>query len=1356
MPIPFPQMLRFGVPTLDQLFGSPQLVTSECTPRDARPDRVGMAFPGRRRPYGIGVISNIRDPMGTDLWSVDTVSICLIGADGVGKSLLAMHLASRYRADVCREREGRPFVIYVSTDLSYSRARLSWGNFALDYPAHRIEDPFDYPELHRRLQRPVEKDEQVDLTEFVPLQDQLREHADHEVLFLDLATHTSGDDWAYLNRFTASLPQPGLQEPRHLIIVDAVEGLEVLVGDRDAFGHSRDRRSRVAQLLRTAAGKCHVVVLVEKQDAGKTPEEFICDTVISLSRSEESGYARRAIEVEKVRGQSHVRGSHEISIRSGRGSSTGTRFNADDPFVVHPASQGRQKFAQILRDANRFDKVESDSDGDLIPQGYAFVFHSLHFVHRQVMDDRQPIEIEKQPSRVSGFGMAHLDEILKHIPPEETFDEAEDKGDPAGLPVREPAALIGEDGTYKSKLSKAFLAQAHHPDRRVSGVATLLTTKTLDDEGLSERLNKHLPLDKPPGRPSGSHVLCRRLEIHHVTSPILFHIMKQLLRRAQLALLLRKHASDPAELEKALELLSPASSCDRELENGRRILGWQIRYVIDNWTAIGEIYPQVKADPLFWPCVLFFIRREGISALIVASEPIGFSHEFRLSKTFSLQDLTSIQLFTWRVPFFGESRVAITITPPLQSEGRGSVIRELRLLGHRGSGMQARVPRNNSQRIAINPSFELYDGLTTGKPRYVTLKVWLFQTPNQNKYAADIKPVFNWLVADSPQKEELKKYEVLDLQGATSYATLREFCELQGVSRFRYTLVIQVDEYWAKTNNRQFASMSRYLSQPTATIRRKEDDSPTIEVAAGFLSEDPFSLWQPSATDLERMAQAIPRKGGVLKEVNRAGLIATVGYNMAKLVKANEGQQLKVPYCWDFGFMMLDHSVWNTTLTNFQTLDRPDGASTNPHKPRQSWRTFLSLCVKEYPSDDSSMLWYPLAVAPEEQETLACLFLEIWVSQIEASCANASSPRPLREEVEKYFLLRRDDRESSYSLADGMQRFAREAAEALILLSALVPIELIDQNNEIRAFVKETDSEPDDAFENSGNPEQRVTRFPGVRPTRIHGKTLRPMAIRSWYSASKWIDHLNWSADESGTSDSRDPADGTYYIPAQLPGTRSVRGDWFLAVARGSRSYQMGERAIDLLCSRRANIFRLQEGIGLPVRDGSPDHLPARELWTALWRKQEAHVDDRNGGKPKGNLTNTLGGKSIALKKYKKTDRIRYQELLSLGPDSLVSQPPGSAGSGMSWLWRSRINQFDRHARIFRRWLCSMLHQIPDVWKIGDDSILDRMKKLQTALETPGSQDKENLQVISQRIVEFTRSLQRATTLDRIDVPFQD
>ena len=136
-----------------------------------------------------------------------------------------------------------------------------------------------------------------------------------------------------------------------------------------------------------------------------------------------------------------------------------------------------------------------------------------------------------------------------------------------------------------------------------------------------------------------------------------------------------------------------------------------------------------------------------------------------------------------------------------------------------------------------------------------------------------------------------------------------------------------------------------------------------------------------------------------------------------------------------------------------------------------------------------------------------------------------------------------------------------------------------------------------------------------------------------------------------------------------LPGSFSTRGDWGFAVASGSRSRRLGHLALDQVLSRRLSIVRLHDGIGLPSRDVATDSRVG-DLLTAI-RCSEPH------GPMKG-----------------KTTSIKYREMAELGHSAVES---GFAGDGINWLWRSRIDNYDRDTFLFRRWLVRMIEE-QDVW----------------------------------------------------------
>lgn len=1353
-------LLRFGIPALDRLLGKQNSVISD----PERQRELKQYYDNHS--YGIGLCSISREadaastPSKTspaESISVDAISLCIIGTDGVGKSTVAMHMASKYRQDTTVAGEPLPFVIYASTDLTFGRADVSWRSFALNYPDFRIEDPFDFStrgDREQKLEKLVREhgenalselsSREIVLDEFVPMQHEFPSRASRTVQFLDLATYTTGDDWGYLNRLVASLPCPKLKQPRHLLIVDAVEGLEVLVGDTDAFGQVRDRRSRVAQLIRTSAAKCHVVLLVENQQSDKrTPEEFVADVVLRLGTERDGDYRRRYIQVEKVRGQTHMRGPHDFSFRNGKGATTGKTVNPDDPKVKHPVS--------ILQSfmADRLDGRKSITSEERY-QSYICVFHSLHMLHREIMNEEGAIgsKIDHEDKTLCGFGIEHLDNMLvtaaaspsrresdcanadqpgpEKTPQRDNVPELL-PGDQKGLPNSEPAALIGEDGTYKSKLSKAFLARAQQTSDAYSkgtlmGISVLLTTKTLDAGGLKSRLDEHLELNETVLKRKQDHnVFCRRLEVHYVSSAALFHIIRQMIRRAQWRLY-TSLASKPGIDAKEQEALQNWE-CDSESgEAVRRKFGWMIRFVIDNWTAIRDMYPQVREDPLFLPCLLFFLRREGVSSLIVANEEHEFSQGFHLEHTRRLRDLTFIQIFTWRVPFFGESRVAITVTPPLGNDGRGSVIRELRLLRTRPTQerQNEHIKEDATRRIGVNPSFELYDGLEKGKPRYVPLQVWLYATSPQPGYIDDISYVFDWLLRELGQPEntaqavrrvaeaaglhlpeanddegfrdnflrELKEDKslsitsqgILRIQEPEKYERLREFSELQGVARFPYTLVIQVDEYWAQSNRLQLKAQAHYLNAETSAREFGRTDETSDSNPYGlkekrvfsYLTEDPFRLFQPSQRDIELRIQKITDKITnnetecryyVKNEANRRipwnrrHFFSPNGYELKTLITNQKRHIVKVPYAWDFGFLLMRKETFEPD----KMIPVPhirSGSIEHSGQKVTSWidfakwlnNTCMVLNSRNGDTAGDSKTFIPFALAPEAQETLSCVFLEIWISQIEST--NAAKARDV-------FPVSRDGDTSKENLARLIDEYKREAVVAVLVLMTLIESSDIDEDNRY----------------NHVNPKNRI-----------------PLAYRSWYSASSRIanrqttgsdvthpSHQNEKQTDNDSGEDTLPSATTatadrvstrpIYFPARLPGTRSVRGDWFLAIARGSRSYQMGERAIDLLCTRRANIVRLQKGVGLPVRD--THDTSASELWTNLQKDTDSDITSA----------------STSATRSDNTKRLMYHELLQIGRDeSQTGNPPR-----FDWLWRSRIRYYDRHARLLRRWLCSVL-----------------------------------------------------------------
>jgi hypothetical protein len=162
-----------------------------------------------------------------------TSSIAILGPDGTGKSVFALHLLSAYLSHAIRERTAAqkdvltqgssalPRILYVSTDLKFDRASRMWRNFWLDFPWNR-NVPFDNQDEigfrldHRttplclkleRLSPAAQGTGPMGLGEFFHAPVRIGPQS-FRIGFLDLATETGGDDWNLISRIAAAVPKP--------------------------------------------------------------------------------------------------------------------------------------------------------------------------------------------------------------------------------------------------------------------------------------------------------------------------------------------------------------------------------------------------------------------------------------------------------------------------------------------------------------------------------------------------------------------------------------------------------------------------------------------------------------------------------------------------------------------------------------------------------------------------------------------------------------------------------------------------------------------------------------------------------------------------------------------------------------------------------------------------------------------------------------------------------------------------------------------------------------------------------------------------------------------------------------------
>jgi hypothetical protein len=328
---------------------SPQVEpTTPITPSDAT----------ARLSFGLSGIDHLIDPtrVGYGVENGKTRKIrplaaCIAGPDGVGKSILALSAASTYAAANCPNIR----IVYASTDLNYDQALSTWNHFFLDRPKARrsslretLEDLYLEGQFIDQVRKrdellsqgceliwtsPFMEPKEADQVPFGSIYAPSEPTANRCVHFLDLASYSGGDDWGLINHAVGLLRcRFNNTVSPHLLVVDAVEGLEAMAGTFDRFGLNRSRRSRLAQLIRlTRKANCHVIFVVEqKSQSEKLDEVFISDLVLRLRADQNDEYLQKTVEIEKARSVSHIRGSQELQIRDGSGAGSGA---PDDPRI---------------------------------------------------------------------------------------------------------------------------------------------------------------------------------------------------------------------------------------------------------------------------------------------------------------------------------------------------------------------------------------------------------------------------------------------------------------------------------------------------------------------------------------------------------------------------------------------------------------------------------------------------------------------------------------------------------------------------------------------------------------------------------------------------------------------------------------------------------------------------------------------------------------------------------------------------------------------------------------------------------------------------------------------------------------
>jgi len=899
--------LRFGIPTLDRILGH----------KDGEGNQ------------------------GHGIWS-----LCIIGPDGTGKSILAMHVATEFM----RVARGGSFrAIYASTDLRYDSANATFHQFALHCPDLRDQKLPAFANPSPKVSSSIDGCPGYTLEHCDPdsVADFLHDDnlAKNKIAFLDLASATAGDDWGYLARMLASLKHPAADQPPHLLIVDAVEGLE-FSGEHDAFGELRGRRSRVAQLMRAAHGKACVVLVVEQSKQQRVPEEFATDVVIRLRVPVVGGYRRRTIEIAKARTKDHARGEHGYLIRDGSGSSTGNSPNVDDPWVEHP--DGKLAAAAHTSKAERMNE-NGDSTWDY-PMSYLFVCPSIHRRYRDVMKSvrvsyTDPFKDPQHDIKV-GFGIPCLDELL---------DQSDEMANAQrGWPAGRVSAIIGDRGTAKHQLGVSYLAQCfldsngNKTPEKDWGVAVLITNRADDSaERLREKISQ-LVTHKPKGDAQCDEftkelakmkaVFCRRLEIHDVSPSVLSHIIFSTIEEAkrQREVFSKKGTPPERPSEPAGHEHIPAVFYDY----------WRIRLVINDWTILRALYRDLDSDDQFLPYTIFSLNRDRISSLIISTQP-GRPNAVIDPADRRFRELQDRQLLTWHVSFSGSRRIAVT---HLGRGQRESPVRELRI---------------HDRRPIVDPHFELYTDFDD-HPRPVPLRVDMYaRYANQQGYIEGVNAFLKGAFTPT-----IEGGAIAHTFGPDEYAVQQALPFLKLDTRLDHTRVVMLDEFWeAGVRDSETTESPRLLRlNPYLT------ESLNANVATGLAkrADDPYGSFR----------------------VHDRRVDAFLEDWKAQLDPSEPGEVDRVPFTRSFAFLLLHREAWerasdralpsaSTATTDEMPKTVGNVMSSLQQSTSLSWRNFFEACTvvaSEWRGVRGEIR--PAFSFGLSAEDYSCLVLEIWMSGI--------------------------------------------------------------------------------------------------------------------------------------------------------------------------------------------------------------------------------------------------------------------------------------------------------------------------------------------------------------------------------------
>jgi hypothetical protein len=784
-----------------------------------------------------------------------------------------------------------------------------------------------------------------------------------------------------------------------------------------------------------------------------------------------------------------------------------------------------------------------------------------------------------------------------------------------------------------------------HENLRYPGL--LLTTSDINGDDLAEKCYHHMRYavgklaDDPEFKRQlmevlKSQLIVRRFDMQGLPAAAVFQIIQRNVVEAQKLI---------------FGIAYPPERETRKLKSER------IRVVIDDLQVLTKLNPEIIQDGAFFPFLTFFLQREGVTSLLIHTDSLRPSTPAVEATSQALLAILKVAIFTWNVPFEGRSRVAIGVNA--YNNAKNGVVREL-MVGAKDSPIVTR-------------QFELYTGIEEGKPVPVPLAVYIFnETPQFLAYIDEEDRLFREMFSSVEPSSAVNPGRVIFPVDGPRYMAMRDYTHLALDAQDGHSMIFQVDEFWALQEPHTLQALTEYMAEE---LPAPDGGSNSGDEERNL--KDPFQLfWGEPLTLTEKPAGE--------SGFRRSDFFENSGYKF----EPKGEKHYRVPFMWDFGFLLLRNGPWEIARSEKLFAEKiigmgqsvgylmsekaavakarkkieeiipladkktPVSAVQEGIEKGISWRKFLGACSKvaEVYSRQTGVNTTPFDVASPSSETMNTLLLEIWLSEVKVEAEILGYTLAPEDSKSLVHLLTRTHAGCREKLTEDLFReFATEAKawgrdidwNTRVKAFRKLPIGALCLYKTwlllIEAFAFEDFLEPDNPF--------------SLRQGRT--AALHSAASRHWYkTACAFASEL---AHSVGIDDS--------LVAQRLPGHYSTRGDWYLASPQSSRSQLLAQRALDLLCSRRANLTRMQRGLGLPVRDVLQMGR-CEKLRTALRCKQPrkrtgAAAVKRAGGESEQTLT-----------------ELTYLDLVSFG-----------RGSDLEWLKRSEIKDYDRVSRPLQKWL---------------------------------------------------------------------